>query len=126
MVYQPFNPYRVQGLMGRAPRFKPAGKKPVKGGRWSVRQKLDGKYRAWCQGHAAQWGANFLTWEYAVKWAHYVANAYAIAAEEKQPVSAIVLRAKRKQYRELDRVRFESRPRRINMKAYPYPRQKRP
>lgn len=126
MVYQAVNPYRVQGINGRPPRFKAAGKRPVKGGRWGVRQKLDGKWRAWSHGAASRCGANFFTWDYAVKWAHYVADYYFQRAEKREPIDHSYLIVKRKQFRELDRVLFESRPRRIDMKAYPNRRQNHP
>ncbi|MEG2887200.1 MAG: hypothetical protein RR853_08755, partial [Aurantimicrobium sp.] len=74
------NPYRTRGKhFGRGeapPQFKPAGKKPVKGGRWSVRKQLDGRWRAWSNGAAKRYNHTFYTHMVAVRWAQTVAQVY--------------------------------------------------
>lgn len=58
------------------PQFKAVGKPPVRGGRWSVRQKLDGQWRAWTHGQAKRHSRTFYTFEAAIHWAVLVSNYY--------------------------------------------------
>ena len=58
------------------PQFKAVGKKPVRGGRWSVRKKLDGKWRAWTIGRAKRHSRTFYTFDAAIRWATFVSNYY--------------------------------------------------
>lgn len=58
------------------PRFKPMNKPPVKGGRWGVRKRLDGRWVAWTHGKARKYQAIFMTHHYAFAWAEFVTQAY--------------------------------------------------
>lgn len=66
--------------------FKPAGKPPVKGGRWSIRRlrfKQDGKFwHAYSTGRARQFTRYFKTHAEAIEYASLIARMYANA---KQP-----------------------------------------
>lgn len=71
------NPYATRGKpVGRGeapPQFKSVGKKPVVGGRWSVRKRLDGRWHAWTLGKAKKHSHIFYTHRFAVRWAQLVA-----------------------------------------------------
>ncbi|WNO27775.1 hypothetical protein SEA_HUWBERT_23 [Microbacterium phage Huwbert] len=58
------------------PQFKSVGKAPVRGGRWSVRKKINGQWRAWTIGQAKRHSRTFYTFESAVHWATFVSDYY--------------------------------------------------
>lgn len=58
-------------------RFKPSGRRAVRGGRWQVRKTSDGRWRAWTSGQASKFNMFFYTHEDAIEWAQLVAAAYA-------------------------------------------------
>ena len=64
--------------------FKSARRKPVRGGRWSVRRNphnMQGnpakRWRAWTKGTARRWSKNFKTHDEAIRYATRVARLYA-------------------------------------------------
>ena len=61
--------------------FKSARRKPVKGGRWSVRrnpsERVAKPWRAWTKGEASRWSRSFATHGEAMAWATHVARTYA-------------------------------------------------
>ena len=73
-VYNPFLRHNVP-----AP-FKPANRKPVKGGRWKIRKTRNRQrpWRAWTEGAASIYRANFATHAGAVKYANGVATLFAL------------------------------------------------
>ena len=73
-VYNPF-----LRLNKPAP-FKPANRKPVKGGRWKIRKTRNPQrpWRAWTEGAANTYRANFATQAEALKYANGVATLFAL------------------------------------------------
>ena len=73
-VYNPFLRHNVP-----AP-FKPANQKPVKGGRWKIRKTRNRQrpWRAWTEGTANTYRANFATHAGAVKYANGAATLFAL------------------------------------------------
>ena len=72
------NPFETPGPYNNAypPQFKSAGKPPVRGGRWWVRKKLNGQWRAWTTGLAKRHSRTFYTFEAAIRWAVFVSDYY--------------------------------------------------
>ncbi|AVR56895.1 hypothetical protein PBI_TRISCUIT_22 [Microbacterium phage Triscuit] len=70
--------FATRGRYGNAypPQFKSVGKPPVRGGRWSVRQKVNGQWRAWTIGQAKRHSRTFYTFDSAIRWATFVSNYY--------------------------------------------------
>ena len=73
-VYNPFLRHNVP-----AP-FKPANRKPVKGGRWKIRKTRNPKlpWKAWSEGATSGYRASFATHAEALKYANGVATLYAL------------------------------------------------
>ena len=60
--------------------FKPANRKPVKGGRWKIRKTRSPQrpWKAWSNGATSGYGASFATHAEAVEYANGVATLYAL------------------------------------------------
>ena len=73
-VYDPFLRHNVP-----AP-FKPANRAPVKGGRWKIRKTRNPNrpWKAWTEGAASIYRANFATQAEALKYANGVATLFAL------------------------------------------------
>ena len=92
-VYNPFLRHNVP-----AP-FKPASRKPVKGGRWKIRKTRNPKlpWKAWTDGAASIYRVNFATHAEALKYASGVALIY--ASKYRDPDHDALIRGLRQELR---------------------------
>lgn len=85
---------RRQGV-AYPPSFRPPGgrpRNPIKGGRWQIRKKIDGKWAAFTTGKAMKWSRKFDTHAEAIRWARLVAVMYANCPPGREELRDEILR----------------------------------